>query len=106
MTLQAQLDAFKADFEAGRPPYSVPASVITIMHRATAELEASGLAEHAKRTGEAAPCFTLKDAEGHSVSSVMLLAHGPRLHATARTAGNSAPSQENRHRGSRFKPEF
>jgi hypothetical protein len=27
MSLQAKLDAFKADFEAGRPPYSVPRCV-------------------------------------------------------------------------------
>src|SRR3984893_15165720 len=38
MSLQAKLDAFKADFEAGKPPYSVPRSVIETMHRATAEL--------------------------------------------------------------------
>ena len=25
MTLQSKLDAFKADFEAGKPPYNVPA---------------------------------------------------------------------------------
>ena len=41
MSLQAKLDAFKADFEAGKPPYSVPPSVIETMHRATAELIAS-----------------------------------------------------------------
>jgi hypothetical protein len=33
MSLQAKLDAFKADFEAGKPPYSVPRSVIETMHR-------------------------------------------------------------------------
>jgi peroxiredoxin len=38
MSLQAKLDAFKADFEAGKLPYSVPRSVIETMHRATAEL--------------------------------------------------------------------
>jgi len=42
MSLQAKLDAFKADFEAGKPPYNVPPSVIQVMHRATAELIASG----------------------------------------------------------------
>jgi hypothetical protein len=41
MSLQAKLDAFKADFEAGKPPYSVPRSVIETRHRATAELIAS-----------------------------------------------------------------
>jgi len=28
MSLQAKLDAFKADFEAGKPPYSVPRAFI------------------------------------------------------------------------------
>jgi hypothetical protein len=42
MSLQDRLDAFKAGFEAGKPPYSVPYSVIETMHRATTELIASG----------------------------------------------------------------
>jgi hypothetical protein len=33
MSLQAKLDAFQADFEAGKPPYNVPPSVIETMHR-------------------------------------------------------------------------
>jgi hypothetical protein len=49
MSLQAKLDAFKADFEAGKPPYSVPRSVIETMHRATAELIASGAAPAPRR---------------------------------------------------------
>ena len=44
MSLQAKLDAFKAEFEAGKPPYSVPRSVIDAMHQATDELIASGAA--------------------------------------------------------------
>jgi hypothetical protein len=35
MSLQARLDAFKADFEAGEPPYNVTRSVIETMHHAT-----------------------------------------------------------------------
>ena len=77
MSLQAKLDAFKADFEAGRPPYSVPRSVIDIMHRATDELIASGAAGRAKKAGDMAPGFTLKDPEGRSVASADLLARGP-----------------------------
>ncbi|MBJ3778164.1 peroxiredoxin-like family protein [Acuticoccus mangrovi] len=77
MSLQTKLDAFKADFEAGKPPYNVPPSVIETMHRATAELIASGQAESAKTVGDTAPPFTLKDAEGNAVSSVALLAKGP-----------------------------
>jgi peroxiredoxin len=62
MTLQDRLDAFKADFEAGKPPYKIPPSVIVTMHRATAELIASGQAERAKKAGDIAPSFTLNDA--------------------------------------------
>jgi hypothetical protein len=31
MSLQAKLDTVKADFEAGKPPYNVPRSVIETM---------------------------------------------------------------------------
>jgi peroxiredoxin len=79
MTLQAKLDAFKADFEAGKPPYNVPRSVIETMHRATAELKATGLAERAKKVGDKAPAFLLKDPEGNIVSSKELLAKGPLI---------------------------
>jgi peroxiredoxin len=77
MTLQAKLDAFKTDFEAGKPPYSVPRAVIETMHRATKELIASGAALRALKADDKAPLFTLKDPEGNSVSSASLLAHGP-----------------------------
>ena len=79
MSLQAKLDAFKADFEAGKPPYNVPYSVIETMHRATAELRASGAAERAKKVGDEAPAFTLKGPEGNVVSSQELLAKGPLI---------------------------
>ena len=77
MTLQSKLDAFKADFEAGKPPYNVPPSVIQTMHRATAELVASGAATRALRAGDKAPAFTLNDPDGQAVSSADLLANGP-----------------------------
>ena len=77
MSLQAKLDAFKADFEAGKPPNSVPRSVIETMHRATAELIASGAASRAKKAGDIAPSFSLKDPEGNVVSSNELLKKGP-----------------------------
>ncbi len=77
MSLQDQLDAFKADFEAGRPPYNVSREVIEIMHRGTAELQASGLAGRALRAGDRAPTFVLPDADGHPVSSEALLQQGP-----------------------------
>ncbi|CAN7671278.1 AhpC/TSA family protein [Phyllobacterium sp. LjRoot231] len=77
MTLQEKLDAFKADFEAGKPPYNVPPSVIETMHRATAELIASGAAERARKAGDKAPVFMLNDPDGNPVSSVDLLKKGP-----------------------------
>ena len=77
MSLQAKLDAFKADFEAGKPPYCVPHSVIETMHRATAELIASGAASRARKAGDIAPSFSLKDPEGDVVSSDELLRKGP-----------------------------
>jgi peroxiredoxin len=77
MSLQARLDAFKADFEAGKPPYNVPSSVIEIMHRATAELIASGRVENALKAGNKAPFFTLKDSKGNTVTSDDLLSRGP-----------------------------
>lgn len=79
MTLQDKLDSFKADFEAGKPPYNVPYSVIETMHRATAELIASGAAGRALKAGDKAPVFTLEDPEGKPVSSHDLLAHGPLI---------------------------
>jgi len=77
MSLQAKLDAFKADFEAGKPPYNVPPSVVQIMHRATDELIASGLAEQALKAGDLAPRFVLNDPDGKPVGSGELLAQGP-----------------------------
>jgi len=77
MTLQSKLDAFKADFEAGKPPYNVPPSVIATMHRATAELIASGAATRALKAGDKAPAFTLNDPNGQAISSADLLAKGP-----------------------------
>jgi peroxiredoxin len=77
MSLQAKLDAFKADFEAGKPPYSVPRSVIETMHRATAELIASGAAQGALKAGDKIPSFVLKDTDGKSISSSELLSQGP-----------------------------
>lgn len=77
MSLQDKLDAFKADFEAGKPPYNAPAAVHTIMRRATQELIESGLATAALTVGAQAPSFVLPDTDGQLVSSAALLAQGP-----------------------------
>jgi len=76
-TLQDRLDAFKAEFESGKPPYNVPAAAIATIHRATDELIALGLAQKAKKAGQVAPAFTLDDQDGNAVSSSDLLARGP-----------------------------
>ena len=77
MTLPERLAAFRANFEAGGPPYHAPAWIHELMHRATDELLASGAAERALQAGDRAPEFTLKDADGREVSSRELLAKGP-----------------------------
>ncbi len=77
MSLQERLDAFKADFRAGKPPYNVPKSVIDIMDRATDELVASGAAGRALKVGDVAPDFTLAAPDGTAWSSRDLLARGP-----------------------------
>jgi peroxiredoxin len=77
MSLQATLDAFKADFESGQPPYRMAPADIETMHRATRDLIASGAASRAKKVGDKAPAFALKDADGNLVSSTELLKKGP-----------------------------
>jgi peroxiredoxin len=77
MTLQDRLDAFKADFEGGKLSFKPTPDALDVMHRATADLIASGQALNAKKAGDKAPEFTLKDQDGNPVSLVSLLAKGP-----------------------------
>lgn len=77
MSLQEKLDAFKADFKAGKPPFNAPPEIHPIMERATAELIASGQAGRAVKAGDRAPQFSLKDQDGSPVSSADLLTQGP-----------------------------
>jgi peroxiredoxin len=77
MTLHEKLDAFKADFKAGRPPYNAPPEIHPVMERATRELIASGQAQRALKAGDKAPEFTLPDPDSRPVSSAALLAQGP-----------------------------
>ncbi len=77
MALQDRLDTLKADFEAGRFPLKPSKDALEIMHRATAELIETGQAQRAKKAGDAAPQFTLRDPDGRDVSSRDLLAKGP-----------------------------
>ena len=77
MALQDKLDAFKADFEAGRLAFKPTKDRLETMHRATTELIASGQAQRAKKAGDLAPEFVLNDPDGKPVSSRELLAKGP-----------------------------
>ncbi|MEM7522899.1 MAG: peroxiredoxin-like family protein [Pseudomonadota bacterium] len=77
MPLQDTLDAFKADFESGKPPFNVSADVVALMHRATAELEATGQARRARGVGDRLPNFALPTPDGKTVSSLDVLAERP-----------------------------
>jgi peroxiredoxin len=77
MSLQDQLDAFRANFQAGGPPWNAPEWIHEPMHRATAELIASGAAAKALKVGDKAPAFVLNDADGQAFASTDLLAKGP-----------------------------
>jgi hypothetical protein len=76
-TLQSRLDEFKKAFESGAPPYNAPHDVIEKMHRATAELKASGIEDRALKVGDRAPGFSLFNQDHVEVSSVDLLNQGP-----------------------------
>ena len=77
-SLQDRLDEFKRVFESGAPPYNVPPEAIKIMHRATAELKASGAENRALKVGDRAPSFTLFNQDQVQVASDDLL-HDGRL---------------------------
>jgi hypothetical protein len=75
--LQDRLDKFKKAFESGAPPYNAPRELSETMHRATAELNASGIEDAALRVGDRAPSFTLFDQDHVQVASTDLLLEGP-----------------------------
>jgi len=75
--LQQRLDDFKKAFEAGAPPYNVSHEAIEKMHRATAELKASGIEDRALKVGDRAPGFTLFNQDHVQVASADLLREGP-----------------------------
>lgn len=76
-SLKDRLDEFKNAFEAGAPPYNAPREAIETMHRATAELLASGLANKALKVGDRAPEFSLFNQDHVTVNSADLLRQGP-----------------------------
>jgi hypothetical protein len=75
--LQDRLDQFKRTFESGAPPYNAPREAIETMHRATAELKASGAEGRALKVGDRAPSFTLFNQDHVQVALESLLREGP-----------------------------
>lgn len=76
-SLQEKLNEFKKSFESGGPPYNAPPQAIETMHRATAELKATGIEKQALKVGERAPSFTLFNQDHDQVGSADLLRQGP-----------------------------
>src|SRR6202008_102143 len=74
--LQSRLDEFKKAFESGAPPYNATQEAIETMHRATVELEASGLSTKALKAGDRAPQFSLFNQDHVQVNSADLLRQG------------------------------
>ena len=76
-SLKERLEQFKSAFESGAPPYNAPREAIDTMHRATAELHASGHANKALKVGDRAPQFKLFNQDHVEVGSAELLQQGP-----------------------------
>jgi hypothetical protein len=72
MTLQDKLDAYKAGFVKKVPP-----ETLAIMHRATEELQNSGIVDRVIKVGDPVPDFALPNMHGTMVASAELLRQGP-----------------------------
>ena len=55
----------------------IPAEQLAIMHRATEELRASGIADRVVKPGDPLPPFALPNIAGDEVRSADLLGRGP-----------------------------
>jgi len=75
-SLQERLDEFKKSFESGAPPYNPTHEAIETMHRATAELKATGIEGRALKAGDR-PSFNLFNQDHVQVDSEDLLRQGP-----------------------------
>lgn len=74
MSLQEQLNAMKDRSEA-----SIPAEALAVMHRATDELENSGILAHVPKVGDRAPELALRNTQSTLVESRALLESGPMV---------------------------
>jgi hypothetical protein len=72
MTLQEELNALKAKGEE-----RIPEEKRVIMHRATEDLEKSGLKDKVPKAGDSAPDFSIRNTQGALISLGSLLERGP-----------------------------
>ena len=72
MSLQAELDTYKAGFVKKVPP-----EALAVIQRATQELANSGQVEKAVKAGDRAPDFRLLNTADEAVGLADLLAKGP-----------------------------
>ena len=72
MTLDKKLGTIREAASKRHPPERQ-----SVMHRATADLRASGILDQVIKVGDKLPGFSLQNAYGHEVSSSDLLARGP-----------------------------
>ncbi|MBS0014593.1 MAG: redoxin domain-containing protein [Desulfobacterales bacterium] len=72
MGLQEKLDAQRQELES-----AAPKQAIDIMHKATEDLQKSGIADKAKAIGDKAPDFSLENYRGKTVNLYEKLKQGP-----------------------------
>ncbi|MEM9280966.1 MAG: hypothetical protein AAGA96_04005 [Verrucomicrobiota bacterium] len=70
-------ESLKAQLEAKADQSTLPQEIKDQMARHRDEVEATGIYDKAKKVGDLAPDFTLKDYRGQTVNLAALLENGP-----------------------------
>ncbi len=76
-SLNDRMQEFKRTFESGAPPFNASREAVAAMHRATAELKASGIEGAALKIGDRAPEFSLFNQDHVRVDSAEVFREGP-----------------------------
>jgi hypothetical protein len=77
-SLKELLDTSRRAAEGnGTKPGRIPPEALKIMHRVTADQQASGFQTRMPKPGQPGPVFTLANQDGVDVSSAALVARGP-----------------------------